>query len=120
MNKIDSFISRTSAGGNLPHIMCSFDADCAVRVDGCSMYPRYSSGDLLALKVLDSPTFIQWGRPHVLKTSQGCVVKRLFPDPVDDTKIVCHSEDCRNYPDFKIDKKDVLGIALVVGRIGTE
>lgn len=95
-------------------------ADCAIRVDGDSMYPRYSSGDILAIRIVKDPTFFQWGKVYVLSTNQGCVIKRLFPDPVDDDVIICHSENTEHYPDYKITKQDIFGVAIVVGHAGIE
>lgn len=90
------------------------------RVDGLSMYPRFSSGDLLACRILEDPHFIQWGRIYVMDTTQGPLVKRLFPCPGDDTKIRCHSENTEKFPDFDIPKEDVRQMALVVGYLGME
>ena len=95
-------------------------ADCAIRVEGNSMFPKFSNGDMLAIRILHSPTFFQWGRIYVISTEQGCMVKRLFPDPNDEDKIICHSENSENYPDYKITKDDVLGVAIVVGHAGVE
>lgn len=95
-------------------------ANCAIRVEGDSMYPRYKNGDILAIRILHDPSFFQWGRTYVLSTTQGCVVKMLFPDPRDENKIVCHSINEKNFPDYKIMKEDILGIALVVGHAGLE
>lgn len=95
-------------------------ADFLIRVEGDSMYPRYGNGELLAIRVIKDPTFFQWGKVYVLSTNQGCVVKRLFPDPKDDRAIVCHSENSSLYPDYRITKEDVLGVAIVVGHIGVE
>lgn len=96
------------------------EADCAIRVDGDSMYPRYKSGDVLAIKILKNPTFFQWGRVYCISTSQGCIVKKLFPDPSDENKIICHSENSEHYPDYTITKSDVLAVAIVVGHAGVE
>ncbi|MBO7684883.1 MAG: LexA family transcriptional regulator [Lachnospiraceae bacterium] len=95
-------------------------ADCLIRVDGDSMAPRYSSGDMLAIRILRDPTFFQWGRVYVLSTTQGCVIKELFPDPDDDERIVCHSENSMKYPDYRITKRDILAVAIVVGHVGVE
>lgn len=90
------------------------------RVDGQSMYPRFSSGDLLACRILEDPHFIQWGRIYVMDTVQGPLVKRLFPCPGDESKIRCHSENTEQFPDFDIPKEDVRQMALVVGYLGME
>ena len=95
-------------------------ADCAIRVDGDSMYPRYSNGEILAIRVIQDPTFFQWGKVYVLSTNQGCVIKRLFPDPDNEDGIICHSENSENYPDYKITKQDIFGVAIVVGHAGIE
>ena len=95
-------------------------ADCAIRVEGDSMIPRYNNGDVLAIRILHDPTFFQWGRCYVVSTTQGCIVKRLFPDPSDPDAIICHSENSEMYPDYKITKSDVIAIAIVVGHAGIE
>ena len=95
-------------------------ADYAIRVDGDSMYPRYHNGEILAIKVIKDPTFFQWGKVYVLATNQGCVIKKLFPDPEDKDGIICHSENSVNYPDYKITKADIFNVAIVVGHIGLE
>ena len=95
-------------------------ADCAIRVDGDSMYPRYKSGDVLAIKILKDPKFFQWGRTYCISTTQGCIIKKLFPDPTDENKIICHSENTSAYPDYKITMDDVLAVAIVVGHAGVE
>lgn len=95
-------------------------ADCAIRVDGDSMWPRYANGDILAIRKLQDVTFFQWGKVYVLSTNQGCVIKRLFPDPSDEDGIICHSENAANYPDYKITKSDIYGVAIVVGHAGIE
>lgn len=95
-------------------------AQFAIRVDGDSMYPRFRNGEILALKVLDDPKFFQWGKVYVLSTTQGCVVKKLYPDPNDDDSIICRSENNGEYPDYSIHKSDILHIAIVVGHIGLD
>lgn len=95
-------------------------ADCAIRVDGNSMYPRYNNGDMIAIKILKDVTFFQWGRVYVLSTNQGCVVKILLPDPKDPERILCRSINTEQYPDYTISMSDVYGVALVVGHTGVE
>lgn len=95
-------------------------ADCVIRVDGDSMYPKYNSGDVLAIKILKDPTFFQWGKVYCISTVQGCIVKRLFPFPGDAERIICHSENWEKFPDYTISKSDVLAVAIVVGHAGVE
>jgi len=93
-------------------------ADFVIRVDGDSMTPRFQSGELLLVKKVDDPSFFQWGKIYVLATSQGCVVKRLYPDRDDDNSVVCHSDNTTSYPDYTVRKNSIYGVGLVVGHIG--
>lgn len=52
--------------------------DFTIMVKGDSMEPEFHSGDEIACRFIDEPSFIQWGRPHVLDTSQGVVLKRIY------------------------------------------
>ena len=87
--------------------------DFTIMAKGDSMVPEIASGDELACRFIDPKGFIQWGRPHVLDTAQGVVVKNIFDLP---DSILCRSVN-NNYPDFPIAKDDIYHIALVVGLI---
>jgi repressor LexA len=91
-----------------------------IRVSGSSMYPKYSNGDLLACKPLLDLAFFQWGKPYVLDTEQGAIVKRLFPCEDDSECLECHSDNKTHYPPFKIPKSSVRAVAIVVGVIRLE
>lgn len=87
--------------------------DFTIMVKGDSMEPEFRSGDELACRLIDQPTFIQWGRPHVLDTQQGVVLKRIYNRT---DAILCKSDN-KEYEDFEIPKNEILRIALVVGSI---
>lgn len=91
-----------------------------IRVSGSSMYPKYNNGDLLACKPLEDLSFFQWGKPYVLDTEQGTIVKLLFPCIGDNESLECHSDNKTNYPPFKIPKSSVKTIAIIVGVIHLE
>lgn len=93
-------------------------AQFLVRVSGSSMYPKYSNGDILAVRRLEDVTFFQWGKVYVLDTSQGAIIKRVFPG--DGDNITCHSDNSDNYPDFEVNKEDIRGVGIVVGCIRLE
>ncbi len=77
------------------------------------MEPEFQSGDEIACRLIDQPSFIQWGRPHVLDTTQGVVLKRIYNKT---NTILCHSDN-NLYQDFEIPKGDILHIAIVVGTV---
>ena len=90
--------------------------DFTIFARGNSMEPQYLSGDELACLLIKERSFIQWGRPHVLDTAQGIVVKRIF-DAGD--SILCKSDN-PDYPDFKVLKSDIYRMAIVVGSLRIE
>src|SRR5690606_21151643 len=89
-----------------------------IRVSGSSMYPKYSSGDLLGCKTVKDTSFFQWGKIYVLDTDQGSMVKRLFPADKEEC-LECRSDN-KDYPPFTIYKSSIYNIAIVVGVLRLE
>lgn len=87
--------------------------DFTIVARGDSMTPDILSGDELACRFINEKGFIQWGRTHVLDTTQGVVVKRIFDA---DDNIICRSSN-PNYPDFTVAKTEIYHLALVVGLV---
>lgn len=85
--------------------------DFTMFIKGDSMSPRFESGDEIACRHIDQSRFIQWGKVHVLDTTQGFVIKRVYEDG---NKIRCVSYN-PEYADFSIPKEDILSMSLVVG-----
>lgn len=85
--------------------------DFTMFIKGDSMSPRFESGDEIACRHIDQSRFIQWGKVHVLDTTQGFVIKRVYEDG---DKIRCVSYN-PEYADFSIPKEDILSMSLVVG-----
>ena len=93
----------------LIHQMPSYDFTMFIKGD--SMSPRFESGDEIACRRIDQSRFIQWGKVHVLDTTQGFIIKRVYEDG---DKIRCVSYN-PNYSDFSVPKEDILSMNLVVG-----
>lgn len=94
-------------------------ADFLIRVSGSSMYPKYSSGDILACRKIVEVTFIQWGKIYVIDSQQGAMVKRLFEIDGDEDHILCKSDN-EKYPPFKLPKDEIRSLSIVVGAIRLE
>lgn len=93
--------------------------DFLIPVRGSSMYPKYSSGDIVACKFVKEILFIQWNKVYVLDTkSQGAMIKRLKKS-ADATKLVCKSDN-KEYDDFEVPLSDINNLALVIGVIRLE
>lgn len=94
-------------------------ADFLIRVSGSSMYPKYSSGDILACRKIDEITFLQWGKVYVIDSRQGAMVKRLFPMESNADMVLCKSDN-PNYPPFELPKEEIRSLSIVVGAIRLE
>lgn len=94
-------------------------AEYLIRVSGSSMYPKYSSGDILACRRIQEITFIQWGKIYVIDSQQGAMVKRLFEIPDNPEHILCQSDNPK-YPPFQLPKSEIRSLSIVVGVIRME
>lgn len=97
----------------LPIISGFAKYDFTIMVRGDSMLPEFHSGDELACLFIKDSQFIQWGRVHVLDTSQGIVLKRIYKG---DKCIICKSDN-PNYPEFPIQESELYNMALVIGMV---
>lgn len=97
----------------IPRINIFPEYDFTIIIKGDSMEPKYEGGDEVACKRIDSTSFVQWGKVHVLDTAQGILIKRTYEDG---DKIRCVSYN-PEYPDFSIDKSEIYSMSLVVGLI---
>lgn len=90
--------------------------DFMIEVTGSSMYPKYASGDVIACTIIRESQFIQWNKCHVIATrEQGLLVKRIREGR--DSDHILAVSDNKEYPPFEVPKKEVKGIALVIGVI---
>lgn len=94
------------------------EADFLISVKGSSMYPKYSSGDIVACKKLPMDTFFQWNKVYVLDTDQGPLIKRVKKGSKEDTVLIV-SENAE-YEPFELNRIRIYHIALVLGVIRLE
>lgn len=87
--------------------------DFTMRISGRSMEPYYYSGDEVACLRINEARFIQWGRVHVLDTTQGVVIKRIY----DNGECIRCASFNPEYPDFNVPKEDIRSFNLVVGSL---
>ena len=94
-------------------------ADFLITVRGMSMYPKYSSGDIIACKrVSMTDIFFQWNKVYVLDSEQGALIKRVRKGSKEGlVELVSENPD---YQSFEIDLKKVRSVALVMGVIRLE
>jgi len=93
-------------------------ADFLISVKGSSMFPRYSSGDIVACKKLPIDTFFQWGKVYVLDTDQGPLIKKIKKGSNPDSLLI--SSENAEFEPFELNRSAVYHIALVLGVIRLE
>ena len=94
-------------------------ADFLIPVKGSSMYPKYSSGDIVACQCVPmSDLFFQWNKVYVIDTNQGALIKRIKPGS--DEKHVLIVSDNEKYDPFELPISSIYAVALVIGVIRLE
>lgn len=94
-------------------------ADFLIPVKGSSMYPKYSSGDIVACqRVPMEDLFFQWNKVYVIDTNQGALIKRIKPGS--DKKHVLIVSDNEKYDPFELPISSIYAVALVIGVIRLE
>jgi phage repressor protein C with HTH and peptisase S24 domain len=94
-------------------------AEFLIPVRGSSMYPKYSSGDVVACKRVPlNDIFFQWNKVYVLDTDQGPIIKRVKQGG-DENHILIVSEN-EKYDPFELHKNKLHGVAIVIGVIRLE
>ena len=84
------------------------------------MFSNIKSGNLLGCKRISDTSFIQWGKPYVLITQQGVMVRKLFPVNEKETTVECRTEDEDNHPPFQINLDSIFSISIILGILHAE
>lgn len=94
-------------------------ADFLIPVKGSSMYPKYSSGDIVACKrVPMTDLFFQWNKVYVLDTNQGALIKRIKKGS--DAEHILIVSDNKDYEPFELPIRCIYNVAIVIGVIRLE
>lgn len=102
------------------YVVPMFDgADFLIPIKGSSMYPKYSSGDVVACKKLESWSFFQWGKVYLITTSQGPIIKRIC-EGIDDEHVLIVSDNEARYSPFQLHRSEIIELSIVLGVIRME
>ena len=88
------------------------DVTLAMRVTGDSMSPEFPNGSIILLQRIDDKAFIEWGRTFVLDTVNGAVIKKVYPHPDDQDRVICKSVNPA-YGTFEVRKSDIFSWHIV-------
>jgi len=96
------------------------DCDAYIQVVGDSMYPAYSSGEIIAVKRIMNFDVIQWGEVYFVVTNGNAndmkTVKQLhYHEDLD--KIILRSSNPNFKGDTVVKKNDIVYLYIVKGKI---
>jgi len=96
------------------------DCDAYLPIYGDSMYPRYASGEIIAVREIRNFDVIQWGEAYMVITDERAngitTVKLLFEHP-NEKKIVLRSSNPNFKGDTIIDKEMIKRLFIVKGKV---
>ncbi len=97
------------------------DCSAYVPVYGDSMYPRFASGEVIAVKQVFNPEYLQWGEAHLVITDSNTnnmrVIKTIHPCDHDNSKIILRSTNPNFKGDTVIPKESILSLYIVKGKV---
>lgn len=96
------------------------DCTAYLPVYGDSMYPRYASGEIIAVKAITNFDVLQWGEAYVVMTDASTngirSIKNIHEHP-DCTKLILRSSNPNFRGDTVIEKKNISSLFIIKGKI---
>jgi phage repressor protein C with HTH and peptisase S24 domain len=96
------------------------DCTAYLPVFGDSMYPRYASGEIIAVKAITNFDVLQWGEAYVVMTDISTngirSIKNVHEHP-DPTKLILRSSNPNFKGDTVIEKKNITSMYIIKGKI---
>jgi len=96
------------------------DCSAYVPVYGDSMYPKYASGEIIAIKEIVNLDVIQWGEAYVIITNEntnGLKSIKLIHEHPDPKKIILKSSNPNFKGEMVIKKEDIKSLYAIKGKI---
>ncbi len=96
------------------------DCNAYLPIYGDSMYPKYASGEIIAIKEVSNYDIIQWGEAYLVVTSEKAnnmaTVKLIF-EHVNERKLILRASNPNFKGDMIIHKSSIIKLYLVKGKI---
>ena len=96
------------------------DCTAYLPVFGDSMYPRYASGEIIAVKAVTNFDVLQWGEAYVIitdaETNNIRSIKNIYQHP-DHNKLILRSSNPNFKGDTVIEKKHISSMFIIKGKI---
>lgn len=96
------------------------DCTAYLPVFGDSMYPKYASGEIIAVKAITNFDVLQWGEAYVIMSDAATngirSIKNIHEHP-DRTKLILRSSNPNFRGDTVIEKKNISSLFIIKGKI---
>lgn len=96
------------------------DCTAFLPIFGDSMYPRFTSGEIIAVKQINNPNIILWGEPYLIITDSDAnnmrTLKLLYQHP-DDHKVILRACNPDFAGDTVINKDNIINLFIVKGKV---
>ncbi|MBB2952005.1 S24 family peptidase [Sphingobacterium sp. JUb56] len=96
------------------------DCDALFRVYGDSMYPKYGSGEIVAVKQVFNIESILWGEAYLIISNSEYdnlrTIKTVHPYDKDESKIILRASNPNFKGDTIVKKNAIIGMFLVKGK----
>lgn len=96
------------------------DCYAYIPVYGDSMYPKYASGEVIAIKEVINREVLQWGEAYVIitdATTNGLRAIKLLHEHPDKTKLILRSSNPNFKGDTIIQRKNIVALYIIKGKI---
>ncbi|WP_245586399.1 XRE family transcriptional regulator [Olivibacter sitiensis] len=124
VNLADIDFSQADIFQEAPEFYVNFrpfnDCNAYLPIYGDSMYPRFSSGEIIVIKEITNYDVIQWGEAYLVVTDERAnamaTVKLLFAHS-DESKLTLRSSNPNYQGDIVINKSHISKLYIVKGKI---
>jgi len=96
------------------------DCTAYLPVYGDSMYPKYASGEIIAVKEVINYEILQWGEAYVIMTddkSNNLRSIKMIYEHADKNKLILRSSNPNFKGDTIIDRKNITALYIIKGKI---
>ncbi|SFG88315.1 hypothetical protein SAMN04489864_10326 [Pedobacter insulae] len=96
------------------------DCTAYLPVFGDSMYPRYASGEIIAVKAITNFDVLQWGEAYVVMTdaaTNGIRSIKNVHEHQDPKKLILRSSNPNFRGDTVVEKKNITSMFIIKGKI---
>ena len=116
--------SMNENGEEIPTFYINYEHfnDCTAYLQhvGESMYPKYCSGEIIAVKRIFNFDVVLWGEAHLIVTNANAnnlrTVKLLFQHE-DESKVILRASNPEYRGDTVVRKKDIISLFIIKGKI---